>query len=327
MKKNIILLIALLPFALFGQNVAGDAICLSESEYLSYPAVNFQMLQQASGRTFAPMAQFSGSVMLLTPTPGDQGSQGSCTAWATAYAALGTLAYDKFDQNMTLAKRSPAFVFNSIVNDDGEYRDKYTADAVRFISEQGTCSWNSMVYDQYDQATLPTNDNKFEAGINRALNYGAIHDVKDVMKYKEAIYLGYPVVVNLYVTNDFRSMWSGDGVWRKTDFTFRGNGHAVCVVGYDDSKKMFKVMNSWGTTGGDKGYFWVTYDLVSQGCFREAYVISDICEDVNPTISGNEKICDSQLYSVVDLPTGAKVSWSSTANFMFKRPFCIDVIM
>jgi hypothetical protein len=40
----------------------------------------------------------------------------------------------------------------------------------------------------------------------------------------------------------------------------QGTGHAICVVGYDDAKRAFRVINSWGTLWGDMGYAWVDYD-------------------------------------------------------------------
>jgi C1A family cysteine protease len=39
-------------------------------------------------------------------------------------------------------------------------------------------------------------------------------------------------------------------------------GHAVVLVGYDKSKKIFKVRNSWGDWG-DKGYFYMPFDYVA----------------------------------------------------------------
>jgi C1A family cysteine protease len=43
-----------------------------------------------------------------------------------------------------------------------------------------------------------------------------------------------------------------------TTATFQG-GHAVCITGYDDSKYTgsFLIRNSWGTSVGDGGYFWL----------------------------------------------------------------------
>jgi C1A family cysteine protease len=42
-------------------------------------------------------------------------------------------------------------------------------------------------------------------------------------------------------------------------------GHAIVIVGYDDSMKAFKIRNSWGPTWGVQGYGWLPYDYVLQG--------------------------------------------------------------
>ena len=36
-------------------------------------------------------------------------------------------------------------------------------------------------------------------------------------------------------------------------------GHAVLAVGYDDSKQLFTIRNSWGTTVQDHGHFYMPY--------------------------------------------------------------------
>jgi C1A family cysteine protease len=42
-------------------------------------------------------------------------------------------------------------------------------------------------------------------------------------------------------------------------------GHAVLIVGYDDTKKCLIVRNSWGENWGDKGYFYLPYQFVING--------------------------------------------------------------
>jgi C1A family cysteine protease len=41
-------------------------------------------------------------------------------------------------------------------------------------------------------------------------------------------------------------------------------GHAVLAVGYDDTAKSLIVRNSWGEKFGDKGYFYMPYEFVTE---------------------------------------------------------------
>src|SRR5207302_1739325 len=38
--------------------------------------------------------------------------------------------------------------------------------------------------------------------------------------------------------------------------------HSIVVVGYDDRRQAFRLMNSWGNDWGDHGFMWLSYDLV-----------------------------------------------------------------
>jgi hypothetical protein len=40
-------------------------------------------------------------------------------------------------------------------------------------------------------------------------------------------------------------------------------GHCICIVGYNDTVQYFKCANSWGTSWGDNGYFYLPYEYVS----------------------------------------------------------------
>ena len=49
-------------------------------------------------------------------------------------------------------------------------------------------------------------------------------------------------------------------------------GHAMVAVGYDDTKKAFRIQNSWGRTWADSGYGWFSYDFWKRNV-RFGYVI------------------------------------------------------
>ena len=64
-----------------------------------------------------------------------------------------------------------------------------------------------------------------------------------------------------------RCVWVGAGSVAETgilsmpsDPSHPIGGHEVVAVGYDQSKRMLKIRNSWGPTWGLAGYFWMPYE-------------------------------------------------------------------
>ena len=52
-------------------------------------------------------------------------------------------------------------------------------------------------------------------------------------------------------------------------------GHALCAVGFDNSKKLIKFKNSWGTSWGENGYGYLPYDYIQDFCW-DAWEVIDI---------------------------------------------------
>jgi C1A family cysteine protease len=55
-------------------------------------------------------------------------------------------------------------------------------------------------------------------------------------------------------------------------------GHAICIVGYDDTKKRWKFKNSWGTGWSAKGYGFLPYEYMKKYC-SDAWSAKDILAD------------------------------------------------
>ena len=54
-------------------------------------------------------------------------------------------------------------------------------------------------------------------------------------------------------------------------------GHAVLLVGYNQTKKMFIARNSWGTGWGDKGYFYMPFNVVTNtGMSSDYWIIKEV---------------------------------------------------
>ncbi|MPM73726.1 hypothetical protein SDC9_120708 [bioreactor metagenome] len=233
---------------------------LSEAEYEQLPKVNWNVLRANANRQ-AIATKSSGIVMLNNPPVGNQNPQGSCVGWAVGYAATSTLAYPKFNNNWNDAKRSPSYIYNQIKIDPNDCGSgAYTTAGLNLVRNQGVCSYTLMPYINSDCVTLPNNTQRFDAALNTVLSWSTL-GTNNVSGIKQALDLGYPVVIAFHVYQSFDNMWNTNGVWSSLNAgeTSRG-GHAACIIGYDDTKQMFKVQNSWGTSGGDNGYFWVTYN-------------------------------------------------------------------
>jgi C1A family cysteine protease len=89
---------------------------------------------------------------------------------------------------------------------------------------------------------------------------------KDLDSVKAALAHG-PLLTTLTVYTDFLLYKSG--VYKHTTGRAEG-GHAISLVGYDDTKNAFIIRNSWGEDWGMNGFAYVSYDDIS-GVGHETY--------------------------------------------------------
>jgi len=79
---------------------------------------------------------------------------------------------------------------------------------------------------------------------------------RNITAVKQALLKG-PVMTTLTVYSDFITY--GGGVYKRSSKEALG-GHAVSIVGYDDSKNAWIIRNSWSEDWGDHGFGYVDYD-------------------------------------------------------------------
>ncbi len=91
----------------------------------------------------------------------------------------------------------------------------------------------------------------------------------DASAVKAALKNG-PVITTLEVYADFLTYSSG--VYKHVTGDDEG-GHAVSIVGYDDTKAAWLIRNSWGEQWGENGFGWVSYDDTS-GVGAETWSVS-----------------------------------------------------
>ena len=209
------------------------------------------------------------------PPPGDQGSQGSCVGWAVAYTLKSY--HERIERGWPLTDNrhvmSPAYVYNQIKVPGG---GAYYADAFRLLADQGVSSWAAMPYNWRDDRTQPSAAARAEAADYRIADWGTVlrntHAVF-VQEVKRHVAGGTPVLIAVPVHQDLEDLSPRNPVYDNDSGALRGY-HAVVIVGYDDGRSAFRIVNSWGTRWGLGGYGWIDYEA-SERLIRSAYVTTD----------------------------------------------------
>lgn len=217
------------------------------------------------------------------PTPGNQGSQNSCTAWAVAY---GLKSYQERVETGQSLNFSPAFVFNSFPNNTKCELGLYFSEALDFIREKGICEMKDMPYSDNTCTTLPSN-----YAYNQAIKY-KIEDWKaiyksvntpmdDINEIKAKINDGNPVGIAVWLDSNIAKFMNDTTpnkpkyVWDNPlrDTPKSKYYHAMLCVGYDDANEEFKVFNSYGINSGNEGYIYISYDAFRQVVYEAYYAI------------------------------------------------------
>jgi len=82
----------------------------------------------------------------------------------------------------------------------------------------------------------------------------------------DALNNGYPIVMGFHVYTSFMSRnvaRTGNMPYPNTRREQLLGGHAVLLVGYDKRRNFFIARNSWGTGWGDRGYFYMPFNVVT----------------------------------------------------------------
>lgn len=194
----------------------------------------------------------------------DQGNLGSCTA----NAVCGMFQYGQNKQTNRYLMLSRLYLYyntrkiqNTVKQDSGaSLRDTIKAAFQRGICREAFCPY---VISNFTKTPSPMC--YADGAKNRIVKY-AQPDATNLMKSLESSLLnGFPIVFGFLVYSSFfNHSVTTTGVVPMPDTskqTYKG-GHAVSIVGFDRDKQIFICRNSWGTSWGDKGYFYMPYAYV-----------------------------------------------------------------
>ena len=224
------------------------------------------------------------------PDPGNQGTLGSCAAWAAGYACKTYQeALDKgIDPKDSINQISPLFIYNLVNN--GEIKGSAFPDVFDVMEKYGCATLSTMPYSG-NYLKVPEKIAYKEAEANRIKNYKRL-DHGNGLNYsiRSALSSGQPIIVAMRTYKNFRTL--KNEILMELEGEQLG-GHGMCIIGYDDISRTFKLINSWGIKWGENGYCRISYDLMQTMCM-EAYVIYDLKERTEDETDNN----------IIDTPEG-----------------------
>ncbi len=216
------------------------------------------------------------------PPIGDQGSYGTCVAWATGYnlkTALNAIekSWSAADLSNTSNQTSPKDLFFSIPSGSKGSNCNGTnfEPAMDAMISGGCASVNSVPYTNMGSCSGSA---KGDAN-NKLANYRKIaykdtntgkKDGMTLANFQGYLSAGRPIAIGAQLGDRFMT-WNSAAVINYDTYNNPGMQHAyhaMVLVGYDNSKRAFRVRNSWGSSWGDNGSIWVDYDFfLNNFCF------------------------------------------------------------
>ena len=215
----------------------------------------------------------------LFPPIGNQGSRGTCVAWAVGYNMKTALNarqnhWTESDLRNPENQTSPKDLWLGIPpNQKGAYCEGTTFHPTfSVLANQGAADMKRVPYHNLGNCGGIATGNPD----NRIKGFGCLTtkpDPTNLRILKAYIRDSIPLVISARLGDSFMK-WNDDTPI-KTD-TYRYNGrhayHAMVLSGYDDARNSFRVRNSWGPEWGDKGSIWVDYDFFCNSFCEEVFV-------------------------------------------------------
>lgn len=191
----------------------------------------------------------------------DQGKEGSCTGQSSA--SLAKFVWRKDLQKDVNPSRN--FIYwceRDLEGDTDQDAGADLHDGMKVLQQTGFCLEETWDYNDRTMLVKPPLGCYTQAQGYRCASYFAINQERD--KIQSALVAGYPFVFGFTVYDSFEDDYVAQtGLMPMPNSgEDQAGGHAVLCVGYNNKTSRYKVMNSWGSSWGDKGYFYMPYEYL-----------------------------------------------------------------
>jgi C1A family cysteine protease len=260
------------------------------------------------------------------PTAGDQGRQGSCVGWGSAYCARTVLEAQRTGADPDQIRFSPSFLYNQIALQGCQ--GSYIQNAMEEMKGGGALPLSQFPYDESNCSRNPSQSQLQQAAAYRTYGFNRLTNgdspEPDLLAIKQNIAQGAPVVIGMMVGGSFMQDMMGKEYWIPTtsDYNMMSfGGHCMTIVGYDDYKfgteagnGAFLIHNSWGPQWGKDGRTWVRYkDFAYFG--KEAYGVHPMGNADKP-LSTNLSV----QFGLVENQSQQNIALAHDGGILFSTP-------
>lgn len=184
----------------------------------------------------------------------DQGQIGSCTA--NAFCGAYRMLMSGF-----IPSRLFFYYYERLLETHGKITDSGgdVVDGESYVQKYGICSETTWPYNVAKVNKKPPSRCSQEAVSHKIASHGVI-EYSDI---NSALVQGNPVLLAIQVYESFENPTDGVIPIPDTSTEKLLGGHELVIVGYDDDKSLYTVLNSWGSSWGDGGFCYIPYDYIN----------------------------------------------------------------
>jgi C1A family cysteine protease len=190
----------------------------------------------------------------------NQGNLGSCTGNAIAGAI--ELLHKKQKRSLDISRLFIYYYERVLIGTVNYDSGAYIRDGIKVCYKFGAPTENLWPYNISKFRTVPPKTALIDAAKRKVTSYQRAADFKAVI---DAITSGYPVTIGFSVYSSFdTNAVARTGIMPYPDIKKERllGGHAVLLVGYNKNNNTFIARNSWGTNWGDRGYFYMPFQVI-----------------------------------------------------------------
>lgn len=196
---------------------------------------------------------------LCTPIE-DQGALGSCTGQAIAGAI--ELLNNKAKQYQDISRLFIYYYERLLMGTVNIDSGAYIRDGIKVCYRNGASLESLWPYDIKKFKIRPNQRAITDALQRKVTRYERIANHEGCL---DALNNGYPVIIGFDVYSSFESLQviqTGVMTYPNVRRERLLGGHAVLLVGYNLSRQVYIVRNSWGRNWGDQGYFYMPFNVL-----------------------------------------------------------------